>query len=255
MISLIDDFTRKYFPEKAIDIENRSNGTKRELREFYSVLFSTIKDDQELVDFLTENIFIAGGVIRDLMRDKKYNDFDCYFKTEVPEKIKEKLYKFFFNKRGSHYAIISPKGNLIFSLYKNDKDADDYYKVNFIYINHGKPIDVVNTFDFTINNNYFDYKTQELFIDTLGNDLICNEKIATPGNLLVRLYKFTSQGYNASQLTLLFITFKLNSLPRFSDSDLEKNFYAGSGSMTFKDAQFIKQRYFNVSSSKLRKNL
>lgn len=170
-----------------------------------------------VVDFVNENGFIAGGLIRDLIRDKVPKDVDVYFKRELPLEI--------MNDLTANGWILSKNGNY----YKD--------KVQFITLLKGNPRDVVKQFDFTINNNFYDFSSKELYFETEDKTLTINDNLFAPMSALVRLNRFLSEGFTISDNELVFLALKISSMKEVTDyREAVENFKTGSSS--FKTAVY-----------------
>lgn len=142
-----------------------------------------------------ENAYFAGGCIRDLYTGDKPKDYDIYFtRLEDVQKVK----RFFDTQNGIKFT---PLGN-----YECQVTVGlEVITCQFITLIYGECQAVVDTFDFTMNMNYYTFAEEVLFIHYSANclQLIPGQKIARPLHALCRVQKFIKRGYFISHRQLI----------------------------------------------------
>jgi hypothetical protein len=136
---------------------------------------------------------LAGGAITSLFTRGEINDFDVYFRN------KELLGEFLYD---------GMEGQFVLS--KNDKAIlfkyDGKIKVQLVYFSFFEnPVDIFNTFDFTVCMGAYDFATEEFifhenfFKHNSQRILVFNEKTAFPIISALRIDKYKSKGYYISK--------------------------------------------------------
>lgn len=139
--------------------------------------------NEALLSQIRNNCYLAGGAIRDIVRGREPKDFDIYFTTEFGATLMESdLIRAGFIKSD------------IGTLYKGN--------VQFITCVCGPASEVVDTFDFTINQGHFGFLYENLNPGCGGEDLIYVHKCRKPMAALIRVAKFIEQGYTISESEL-----------------------------------------------------
>lgn len=145
--------------------------------------------------FSIKDMFIAGGCIRSILEGEQPKDVDIFFNHNINlDKVRN-----YFEFWGSLKPFITDNAVTL---------TIEGMKYQFITTCKGTPLDVVNEFDFTMNMNYFDFETDQLYIQDkmaifdkqLKVNLNCRNKLGT----LSRIAKFVNRGYKIpSQMNLL----------------------------------------------------
>ena len=145
------------------------------------------------MDFIKENLFIAGGAIRSLVHNETPKDYDFFVKSpEAIEKLKEMDFRWLYKSDNS------------IGLYLHESKAE----VQIIICSSGTPNKVVDEFDFANNANYYDFANDNLYL----NNWVYSKQLkiqTTARNLvgtLARIPKFVERGYtlpSVEDLTVL----------------------------------------------------
>jgi hypothetical protein len=148
--------------------------------------------------FLASNdIFIAGGAIRDLYCNQPVNDYDIYFKTKKLAKRFTKDWVNFINYK--QFSILAITKNAItLQLLSGEK-------VQFITrdVYCGRPDAVIDRFDFTNSMCYYHNNrlilTVKMRVACEKNLLVYNRECIFPINSIKRLVKFMYRGWGISK--------------------------------------------------------
>lgn len=164
-----------------------------------------LRFNKQIIEFIYENCFVAGGAVRDFIIDRRHNDIDIFFKDKNKiQEFKDLFVKYnladFSNKWYRPYNS-THTCNFIVTNY-----AITIGRLQFITFRTGEPIDIVNTFDFTINQCYYDLKNNTFYIKdraSLSNKLlVVNEKTLDTKRLLSRLLYFMDYGFKPTTTTV-----------------------------------------------------
>lgn len=188
------------------------NNIKKEIK-------AKFKDEELYIQLKKLNAIIAGGAITSILTNRRINDFDIYFRNEESiKKIKEYM-------KQKEYKIISTTDNAI--TYRKD----NYPIIQIITAKElmfNKPIDLIKSFDFTINMAALDLISNELVLeenfieDNIKRKLIFNEDTKYPITSLARAIKYIDRGYNLSGYEQVKISLAINSLVIKDYKDLKK---------------------------------
>ena len=160
--------------------------SKRGLAKIY--FRDVIETVSTLTGIDTDEMFVSGGSINKVCRNDKLgdSDIDIFFKTK-------KCSKLIMNDLNVISKHLNSHGNIYFRI----KDInDDYQKINLVTMKHGKPVDVVNTFDLKCCMGWYDYETDEM--NAYPNNDIINlnlSMIINPIATLQRVIKYIERGY------------------------------------------------------------
>lgn len=144
-----------------------------------------LKKIPDLYEFVMENAFLAGGAVRDLTRGQKPKDYDIFFKTK---KAKDEFVKN-FSKHMKETGI----GNY------------NWHDFQFITIRHGTPQEVTDTFDWNVNQVFFDFDGSYLGGERFGGIVLrINTKCDKPLSALLRLPYLLKKGFTIDEKELLF---------------------------------------------------
>lgn len=135
-----------------------------------------------------DKMFIAGGAIRDHFKGSTYSDIDIYAEEDY-----SKIVAAITNNFGT--VTLESQSATSFTIKGISVPVQIIHKIE------GKPEDVIEQFDFTINSHFLKLSEDFANLKRLNNDYslrLC-KRIKTPNNLLERLLKFTKVGYNIEQ--------------------------------------------------------
>lgn len=137
-----------------------------------------------LYEFVLIHGFLAGGAVRDLTLGGKPKDWDIFFKSKssVDEFIKR------FGKKMEETGI----GNY------------NYKDFQFITIRHGSPREVIDTFDWSVNRAFYDYKASQLHSHNVDKHLRFNTKSDKPLSAILRLPYLLKKGFEIEEKELLY---------------------------------------------------
>lgn len=127
-----------------------------------------------------EELYIAGGMIRSLIIEEEIKDIDVWFKSDkLINKIKALNLGFTSQNAVSFYT--------------------SGYQFQLVFSRTQQPLDLVEEFDFTMNQNYYDPSTNEIYIadyEAVKNkQLIVSPKCRNALGTLARVNKFNQRGY------------------------------------------------------------
>lgn len=141
---------------------------------------NTLNDVPGLVTFVNDNCFVAGGAVRDIIRNRTPKDYDIFFKTEEAKDV-------FIKKFGTIYDFtVTGIGNY------------NYKNFQFITLYTGTPKQVTSTFDWNVNQVWYDFQDERTYFET-GYDLYLNFDCEKPLSALMRLPYLLEKGYKISQ--------------------------------------------------------
>ena len=143
------------------------------------------------LEFIKENLFIAGGSIRSLVSGEEPQDYDFFMKSDVASQIREYLKDVMKyesdNSIGTYVqeAVTSHSG----LTYLKNKE------IQIIICAKGTPKDIIGEFDFRNNMNYYDISTGELVIDEYASNkqLKINPMARNLVGTLARVSKFVEK--------------------------------------------------------------
>lgn len=146
---------------------------------------NTLKKIPDLYEFTLENCFIAGGAARDTIRSTPPKDYDMFF---LSDSAKDE----FIRKFGNHCTVTG------FGNYNWDE-------FQFITLVTGSPESVTDTFDWNVNQVWFNLKAKRFggHLST-SNYLMFNCKSRTPLSAIMRLPMLIKKGYVIEPKELLF---------------------------------------------------
>lgn len=179
----------------------------------------SFKDNELYIQLKKLNAIIAGGAITSIITNRRINDFDIYFRNEETAKKAEECMKNY------GYSIVATTDNAI--TYKKDK----YPIIQLITAKElmfDNPLDLIKSFDFTINMAAFDILSSKLILsedfikDNMERILVFNEDSKYPISSLTRAIKYISRGYRLSGYEQVKISLAINSLVIKDYRDLKK---------------------------------
>jgi hypothetical protein len=166
-----------------------------------------------LYEFVLKNCFIAGGAVRDAIRDVKPKDYDIFFRTE---EAKEEFIQI-FSKRFTETSI----GNF------------NYKDFQFITLYTGTPQQVVDTFDWNVNQEYYEFgKNNPKYLSRIREKyLTLNTNCRKPLSAFLRLPDMLKKGYEIEKEELLYVLSFISQVSAVrGDVDLSKEFeFVSSG--------------------------
>jgi hypothetical protein len=138
-----------------------------------------LKNIPGLHEFIMKHGFLAGGAVRDIPRQVEPKDYDIFFKSkEAVEAFKE-----VFGKR-KEFSITGLNNY-------------NFLNFQFITIRFGSPQEVIDSFDWNVNQVYYDFSTDKLGGDGLytGNQLRLNTKAQKPLSAILRIPYLIKKGF------------------------------------------------------------
>ncbi len=174
--------------------------------------FKLLKVLLENGDVNTDKVFIAGGCLRDVLKEEKYKDIDLYCQDEETlENVKNSL----------------GRDNVVSQFAITFKIQGISVPVQLINLLIGNPKDVIEQFDFTINQRYLKMsslgETKDI-ISSNPNDwtLRLGKKVKTPNSLLARFLKLLSKDYKIEKTEVL----KLLEIVKSWVESQDKNYFS-----------------------------
>lgn len=160
-----------------------------------------IKEQSAL--FYLENIYVAGGAIRDSIRNDEIKDWDIFPKDYITRQAMMTLFTKetidFLNENDALYTY-----EFIESKFKNlnvtvtSRLSGKIYELQFCVIKYRDPNEMIEHFDFTINQCYVDLRTIKIHSHIFNQNfkwLVPVKEIEYPLNALIRVDKFLKKGY------------------------------------------------------------
>ncbi len=177
--------TVEYVPTKVddwIEMQNQRNilwmEMKKHLEEVRSEIELIIPDEKVL-----NKMFIAGGALRSLATQTKIADYDVFVQDDetIQEVIDALVYRSTLYQSKNSIGIITSTGK----------------HLQFIVCASGSPESVIGEFDFTCNQNYYEFGTKDLKIhpDAYGTQLRVNPDARNAMGTFLRIGKFLAKGY------------------------------------------------------------
>lgn len=142
-----------------------------------------------LYDFVMENCYLAGGAVRDINMNRAPKDYDIYFYTK--DAVTE-----FGNRFGKNGMEETPLGNF------------NYKDFQFITVQCGNPILVTGTFDWNVNQQYYEFKKKKIGYSGYGcegNDLRFNTKSSYPLSAVLRMPYLIQKGFTITPKEFAFV--------------------------------------------------
>lgn len=151
---------------------------QNDVKHYFDFLINYLPED--LRELATQELYIAGGLIRSLILGENIKDVDVWFKSDkLIEKIK-KLNLGFTSQNAVSFYINNIQYQLIFSRTQ-------------------LPNDLVNEFDFTMNQNYYDPSQGLLYVGDYNSiatkQLVVSKHCRNALGTLARVSKFSLRGY------------------------------------------------------------
>jgi hypothetical protein len=193
-----------------------------EIKAKLSYIFSHVVKglDGDVKDIIEKEGIIAGGAIRSLYTGAKINDIDIYLQNpESAKKVKD-----YINNCLSTQTGFFTKMNIMRLLFANQlKKQPDYIsdnawsftnqtlglRIQIIYRFTGKPMELINRFDFTNSRAVYIPQDDNLVMPNdfkvaiLEKRLIFNPDCHSPVYSLDRMFKFVRGGYTIDRKNLL----------------------------------------------------
>lgn len=148
-------------------------------------------------DLPLHHAFLAGGCLRDLAQGEEPKDYDLFFfSKEDTDKVNA-----YFTSIENNNSFPAPVSSVTKSSLSNWNVDFSFkgkvYRFQFITLVHGQPEDLVKTFDFTVNSNYYNIAAEETVLhpDAWSKVLKPCEKILRPLNAIIRTTRFIPRGY------------------------------------------------------------
>ena len=112
-------------------------------------------------DLPLHHAFLAGGCLRDLAQGEEPKDYDLFFfSKEDTDKVNA-----YFTSIENNNSFPAPVSSVTKSSLSNWNVDFSFkgkvYRFQFITLVHGQPEDLVKTFDFTVNSNYYNIAAEE----------------------------------------------------------------------------------------------
>lgn len=206
-----DDFLpkKKYYRKSSNCPDDRPSFSTKDLIE----KMQDLKKVPDLYEFALANCFIAGGAVRDSLRNTVPKDYDMFFRTDSAKD--EFIAKF------GRKCDITGFGNY------------NWDKFQFITLATGTPEEIIANFDWNVNQVYWDLAATKFGGNISSNmDLIFNAKARTPLSAIMRLPYLIEKGYRIEPKELLFAyTFTTLSVNLADPKVVEnqQNFISGNG--------------------------
>lgn len=172
--SKVDDWLEMQNQRNIQDVE-----IKKHLEEVRSEIELIIPEEKIL-----NKMFIAGGALRSLVTQTKVSDYDIFVRDDetIQEVIDALVYRSTLYQSKNSIGIISSTGK----------------HLQFIICASGTPESVIGEFDFTCNQNYYEFGTKAMVIhpDAYGMQLRVNPNARNAMGTFLRIGKFLNKGYD-----------------------------------------------------------
>lgn len=180
-------------------------------------------DGEDYLVLKKNKAVIAGGAITSIVTGKKINDFDIYFRSK--ENCDDAIN--YFNKK-SEWRLVAQTNNAM--TFNTSKLFEGTITMQLIYAEHmffDNPIDLIKSFDFTINMAAFDLVsgtliyTPEFITDNMNRQLVFNDNTKYPIVSMSRAIKYIDRGYKLSAYEQIKIALCINNLEIKDYKDLK----------------------------------
>lgn len=194
---------------------------KNKLQNKFEEFINTISN-VEIKNLIKDKSYFAGGAIRDLAKKEPPKDYDLYF---YDEESKNKFLRLVYSQKS-----LKPTNN-------NNYNCQ-YTRIQVITTVYGKPDDLIEQFDFTINCGYYLPQVDVLKVPEETTNLIPCKKVSSPFNALIRIAKFTNRGYYLPEMALIQLGIMLSKLDPIVNEQQLKEHLKGMSTGSF---QFFKE--------------
>lgn len=185
-----------------------------------------LKQTTGLYEFIKEHAYLAGGAVRDLIRNKTPKDFDFFFRTE--EAAKEFAEK--FGKQFKHTPFANYEGRYYVPKLKYDRPYQ------FIMMYSGAPKEVVGQFDWNINMVWIDPTfnnkpgTEYVYVEDF---MSLNVNATHKFSAMERLGSFLSAGYRISPTEMQRALVIFNSIGPINSDNIPQTFSASNSGIQY----------------------
>jgi tRNA nucleotidyltransferase/poly(A) polymerase len=165
-----------------------------------------------VLDAFSDNNFLVGGGVRDLLTGKEPNDYDLV--TDIPMDTLIMLFEdggFSVSKTGVSHLVLNVSLNYIVEIsnFRKDTSCDGRHAV----VEIGTIEEDAHRRDFTVNALYINTKTHEVVdptgmgLDDLQNRILRfvgkpKDRITEDALRVIRFYRFVSKGFNPDPKSL-----------------------------------------------------
>lgn len=247
---------------------------KKEEQKVIEIFKPLISSLQLITKFKEYNVVLAGGTITSIFLGTQINDLDCFVSNEKSYNI---LCKAVIEHYGKTKDFIYKETNYATTFYfpfVNNNFINNKYILQLIYnpkIEFETGYDLINKFDFTICQAFWNFKTMNFGFGTnflkhlIKRELVVNENCSSLWSILYRLKKYEKKGFEMSkeELTKLIGLFMINKIETKQDFiDAVSPLYTSNSPETLSkqlfhedelEKPFNKQdfeRFFNLKSTK-----
>ncbi len=199
--------------EERKKIAEAVNLCENKMHSFFKYLDKTLPQSlsRKLSQHILANTFFAGGVFREVLIGGSPNDIDVWFKdTDSMIEFKHLVY----SHKSDIFSATTP--NESFN-WKSKGPA-----LSFVTIHCGTPEQIINRFDFSFNQHYYDMGKFKLCIDrdTFNKIGTVNPQARDKEQTLFRAFRFMNEGWKIDEPTLKALVLGLAKNPNdFKDAD------------------------------------
>lgn len=213
----------------------------------FSKLHDSLGDD--FVNFIKDNVFVAGGALRDAARNrdsenilKDIKDYDLYFINK--EAVDTFLTKFV---EGKEYLYI----------YNELSGCYNVGMLQFVTLVYGDAITVTSMFDFSCNKNYSYLSNKNSFLPFYINfttfkngTIVYNIKAANPASSFMRLQKLNKLGYTLPDGEMLALLLSVQLSPKLINAENIKKHLFGAFSSSDNSLEYIANQVMETFRNK-----
>lgn len=172
--------------------------------------------------FAKFGVMLCGGTINSIFSSRKVNDLDFYVQNNSNNQIGDliKIMKEVYN-----YKVVHTSDNAITLTRRGHKG--NLFEIQFITRFTGSPQDILDTFDYTIVQGVFDFKTNQFvlsdrfLVDIAKRQLVYTNTSEYPICALYRTKKYIERGYTISGANLVAISLSIHALKLETYADLK----------------------------------
>lgn len=236
---VLNQFFYTYKKESTDDIKDEPElpdqlKSEQDARETYSESSDTFTLKELFAKF---GVMLCGGTINSIFSSRKVNDLDFYVQDNNDNQIGDliKIMKEVYN-----YTVVHTSDNAITLTRKGHKGT--IFEIQFITRFTGSPQYILDTFDYTIVQGVFDFKTNKFvlsdrfLVDVAKRQLVYTNTSQYPICALYRTKKYIERGYTISGANLVAISLSIHALKLETYKDL-KDQLAGIDTSLFKELE------------------
>lgn len=223
LVMVLNQFFYTYKKESIEDIDTPELPEHLTQAQDVRASYSDSSDTFTLKELFAKfGVMLCGGTINSIFSSRKVNDLDFYVQDNSNNQIGDliKIMKEVYN-----YKVVHTSDNAITLTRKGHKG--NLFEIQFITRFTGSPQDILDTFDYTIVQGVFDFKTNQFvlsdrfLVDVAKRQLVYTNTSKYPICALYRTKKYIERGYTISGANLVAISLSIHALKLETYADLK----------------------------------